>query len=198
MKTTFLLLSSRALTAVALCALVCATAHAQAPAAPGATPAAASPTPRPKPLPYTDETYVRNATKSMSYLIQLANAAKTNITDPSLSRLRDSLASDLGTAMTELKRIADLHGTKLVTDVGGTEKYNLDRLAKVKLDKYPKEWIAEVFKEVKKLDHETDMAGKTAEDPDLKTYFTNYSPLIHNAFTGAEAADKAAKAPPKK
>lgn len=197
MKSTFLLLCSRTVSAVALCTLLSVTAHAQAPAAPGATPAAASPTPRPKPLAYTDETYVHNATKSMSYLIQLANAAKTNITDPSLSRLRDSVANDLGTAMTELKKIADMHGTKLVTDVGGTEKFNLDRLGKVKLDKYPKEWVAEVFKESKKLDHETEMTAKTAVDEDLKTYFTNYTPLIHNVFTGAEAADKAAKAPQK-
>jgi hypothetical protein len=195
MKSTFLLLCSRAVSAIALCTLVNVTAHAQAPAAPGATPAA--PTPRPKPLPYADESYVRNATKSMSYLIQLANAGKTNITDPTLLRLRDSTANDLGTAMKELKKIADAHGTKLVTEVGGTEKYNLDRLAKVKPDKYPKEWVAELFKEIKRLDHETETTAKTAVDEDLKTFFTNYSPLIHNVYTGAEAADKAAKAPVK-
>ena len=67
----------------------------------------------------------------------------------------------------------------------------------MKPDKFPKEWVAALAKEAKKLDHEMETNSKTVQDDDLKTFVTNYTPLIHNAFTTSEAADKAAKAPQK-
>jgi len=195
MKSTFLLLSSRLLSAATAGALLGATAFAQAPAAPGSPPAA--PAERPKPLGYTDQTYVRNSAKSLFYLIQLANAAKA-VTDPNLTRLRDSTAQDLATALKGLTTIAEAHGEKVPTEVAGNDKFDLDRLAKVKPDKFPKEWVEALFKEIKHLHHDTELAATTAQDDDLKSFLTNYSPTINGVFSNAEAADKAAKAPLKK
>jgi len=192
MKSTLLLFSPRILSAVAASALLGVTAFAQAPAAPGAAPTA--PAEKPKPLQFTDETYVKSSLKSLYYLIQLANAAKTNVTDPNLARMRDTAAQDLTTALKGLSKIAEAHGLPVPTEIAGNEKVDLERLGKVKPDKYPKEWVEALFKEIKHLDHETEMASKTAQDDDLKTFIGNYTPTIHGVFTNADGAEKAMKA----
>ena len=200
MKSKFLLLSPRFISAVAASALLSATVFAQAPATPApkaAAPAAtppATPAEKPKPLQNVDDTYVKAATKSMNYLIQLSNAAKTGLSDANLVRFRDTTAKDMATTLAQLTKIAEAHGTKLAIDVVGTDKVDLERLAKVKPDKFPKDWVEAVFKEAKRLDHETEVIAKTAQDPELKTFLPNYTPMIHNVFSTAEAAQKTLKA----
>jgi hypothetical protein len=192
MKTRSPFVSFHFLFAMVSCALLGAAASfAQAPAipnsAPGATPAA-----KPKLLPATDQMYLRTSLASLYYLVQLTNAGKA-ITDEGLSRLRDTSVKDLGKAYDALGKIAVVHGEKMPTDVSMTQKSDLDRVTKAKPDKLPKEWADAVAKETKRLDHDTSTAEKSVQDPDLKTFITNYGPTIRSAFTAAEAADKAQK-----
>jgi len=183
---------SRSLAVVAVCTLLGAAAFAQAPATP--TPGAAPVTPaeKPKPLASGDSTYVKNALKSLTYQIQLADAGKALLEIPQ-ARLRDDTAKDLAAAREALTKIATAHGEKAVTEVTGTDKVDLDRVTKSKPDKLAKEWAAALAKESKHLDHETEMAGKTAQDAELKTFITNYGPSIRNVFTSADALDKQLK-----
>jgi hypothetical protein len=44
---------------------------------------------------------------------------------------------------------------------------------------------------LKRLDHETEMAGKTGQDADLKTFVSNYGPSIRSSYNSAEGLVKA-------
>ena len=209
MKSSFPPILSRFVLATTVCAAISTTAFAQAPAAPGApaapakpataapppgaTPPAATPAEKPKPLSSTDQLFVRNAAKSLNYQIQLAAAAKTAITDPNLGRVRDTISSDLTKALAAITKIAEAHGEKLSTEVAGTEKFDLDRLGKTKPDKFTKEWVELLLKESKRLDRDTEAIGKTGQDPELKTFSTNYGPSIRSVYSSADTAEKALK-----
>src|SRR5260370_11824701 len=107
--------------------------------------------------------------------------------------MRDGTSKDLAAARDALTKIATAHGEKVAAEVTGTDKIDLDRVTKSKPDKLAKEWAAALAKESKRLDHETEMAGKTAQDADLKTFITNYGPSIRSVFTSADALDKQLK-----
>jgi hypothetical protein len=196
MKPTVLPVVSRTLSAVAACALLGATAIAQAPATPAPGPAGipatagtATPAPKPKALAAGDATYLKNSLKSLSYMIQLNTAAKS-VGDLNYVRLRDTTTKDMTTVLQALTKIAEPHGEKAPTEVTGTDKVDLDRVTKAKPDKLVKEWVDALAKESKHLDHETEMLGKTSQDPDMKTFVTNYGPTIRSIFSSAESSDK--------
>jgi hypothetical protein len=196
MKSTFLPVFSRSISTVAVCVLLGASAWAQAPAtpapagAPGAP--AATPAEKPKPLSAGEQMYLQHTLKSLYFQIQLGNAGKA-ITDPNVARTRDGAIKDLSKCLDVLGKIATARGEKMPTDVSGTDKVDLDRVTKSKPDKMAKEWAAAFAKEAKHLDHETEVAGKTTQDPDLKLFITNYGPSIRSTFTSVEAIDKAQK-----
>jgi hypothetical protein len=204
MKSTFLPVLSHAVSIFAMAALLGGSALAQTatpPAKAAATPAPgapAAPAEKPKPLPSGDETYVKNAIKGLNYLIQVANAAK-DLTDPKdpAARLKDTAVKDLTAALGKINKIAEEHALKAPTELVGAEKTDLDRLNKAfakpdKIDpkKGLKEWAAEMVKQSKRLDHETELAGKTAQDADVKTFISNYGPSIRNVYTTAESTQK--------
>lgn len=203
MKSSFLPALSRTVSAVVISTLLGGAALAQAPAAPGAAPAApgaapAAPAAPAKPLAAGDATYVKNAAKSLAYLTALGESAKS-LTDQNQARVRDGIAKDLGAVSKALSKFLEGHPeSKVPTDVTGTDKVDLERVNKAfakpdKVDpaKPQKEWSEAMSKELKRLDHETEMAGKTAQDADLKTFITNYGPSIRSSFNSAEGLHKA-------
>ncbi len=140
-----------------------------------------------------EKSFVKNAGKSIYYQIQLAAAAKTTVTDEKLARLRDTVTKDLNKAWEGLSKIAKERGETLVGELQGADKSSIERLGKMKDDKFVKEWLGELAKESKKLDRDFEQGGKTFADPDMKTYVSNYGPSIRNVFTSSEAAEKAFK-----
>lgn len=211
----FLPTVSRSLSAAAVCALLGSSAFAQAPAAPApaaapgaatapATPATpAAPAEKPKPLASTDETYVKNAVKSMTYLVQMAKTlpASTDMTQATQNRLRDTTVKDMGTAIAALNKIVEAHGLKVPTDLAGNDKMDVDRItkgfAKPPIKNFENkpilDWVGEMLKESKRLDHETEQIGKQGQDADLKTFASNYGPSIRNVYTSSESLEKALK-----
>jgi hypothetical protein len=208
MKSLFLPILSRPLSAAAVCALLGGGAFAQAPATPAPGTAATAPAEKPKPLAPGDEAYVKNAVKGFVYLIQVAKTLPVS-TDPkeaTPNRLRDTTVKDMTAAQTALNKIVEAHGLKISTELAGTDKADIDRVTKA-FSKPPikgfenkplQEWAGELLKEAKRLDHETETIAKQGLDADLKMFATNYGPSIRNIFTSAEALDKALKAPKKK
>lgn len=194
MNTPFLPLPLRSLATTAACALLTASALAQAPApapgtpatppAPGAAPATAAP----KPLGTNEKTFVKNASKSIFYLLELAKAGKTTITDVNLSRFRDSTITDLTKAWTEISKLATDRGEKIAGELAASEKSDIDRLGKMKEDKFSKQWLEDMTKEAKKLDKDFESTGKSTQDPDVKTFTSNYGPIVRGTFTGSEKA----------
>ncbi|MEP6670412.1 MAG: hypothetical protein ABJF10_14725 [Chthoniobacter sp.] len=211
MKSSLLPLLSRSVSALAVCAVLGGNAFAQAPAtpAPAAPPAApAAPAEKPKPLAAGDEAYVKNAVKSLSFLIQVGKLlpASTAVPPPPEMRLKDATVKDMTLAQTALNKIVEAHGLKIPTELVGADKSDLDRVTKA-FSKPPikgfetkplQEWVGEIVKESKRLDRESETIGKTGVDADLKTFATNYGPSVRNVFTTADKLEKALKAPKKK
>jgi hypothetical protein len=189
MKTQLLPGFSRLVSSVAVGALCSAAAFAQAPALPNTAPAPGAAAAPAQPLAMNDQTYLRTAVRSLFYLQQLAAAGNT-LGDLNLKRLHDDATKNLGAAMQSISKIAEAHGEKIPTEVAGNDKVDFDRVTKAKPDKLAKEWTDALAKETKHLDHETALADKTVQDPDLKTFITNYGPSIRATYTSADAQDK--------
>src|SRR5882757_3892246 len=131
MKSSFLPLVARSVSALAICAMLGGTAFAQAPATP-APGAPAAPAEKPKPLSSPDETYVKNAVKSFSFLIQIAQVlpASTVTPPPTEIRLKDTVIKDMTAAQAALGKIVAAHALKISTDLVGADKSDLDRVTK--------------------------------------------------------------------
>ena len=136
-----------------------------------------------------DQAYLRTAVRSLYYLNQLT-AAGNAIGDLNLKKLHDDATKNLSAAMQSLSKIAEARGEKIPTEVSGNDKVDFDRVTKAKPNTLAKEWTDALTKGTKHLDHETALADKTVQDPDLKTFITNYGPSIRTTFTSAEAQDK--------
>jgi hypothetical protein len=208
MKSLFLPLLSRSVSALAVCVVLSGTAFAQAPATPATTTSPAAPAEKPKPLSSTEETYVKNAVKSFSFLIQIGQVlpASTATPPPPEMRLKDTVTKDMTAAQAALGKIVEAHALKVPTELVGAEKSDLDRVTKA-FSKPPvkgfeskplQEWVAEILKESKRLDRESDTIAKSGQDADLKTFGINYGPSVRSVFTTADALDKQLKAPKKK
>lgn len=195
MKNLFPLLSPGILTALAALLLPSASMFAQAPAA---TPAPAAATPAPKPLSVGEKNFIKNASGSIYYLSQLAAAAKTAVTDEKLARFRDTTSRDMKKAYDGLNTFAKAHGETITSELTGGDKTSVERLAKLKADRFAKQWLEDLQKEAKKLEKDFEAAARSVQDPDLKTYVANYSPLVRGTFAAAESAEKELKAPKKK
>jgi hypothetical protein len=207
MKTPSLQIPLRSLAITAACTFLTASAFAQAPApgapaAPGAAPAApatgapaATPAPKLGPM---EKTFIKNAAKSIYYQLQLANAAKTTVTDQNLSRYRDSTIRDMTKAWDAVSKLGTSRGETVAGELTPADKGDVDRLAKMKEDKFTKQWLEDLSKESKRLDKEFESAGKTLQDADVKMFAINYGAIVRGVFTGAEGAEKALAAAKKK
>ncbi len=208
MKISFLPFALRSVAVAVIGASMTTSVMAQAPApgapavpaAPGATPAAPAATPPPKPFSPTEKNFIKNAGKSLYYQIQIAGTAKTAFTDPKdpKVRVRESADKDLNKAWTALNKIAQARGETLTGELVGADKSTVEKLGKTKEDKFGKEWSEELAKEAKKLDKDFEAANRTLQDVELKTYVSNYTPIVHNVAITAEAAEKAEKTAKKK
>jgi len=209
MKSQFLPVLTCTVSALAISAMLGGVSFAQAPAAPaapgapGAPATAAAPAEKPKPLAAADDTYVKNAVHGLSYLIAMAKTLPeaTDKTKPE-ARLRDTTVKDLTAAQKALDKVIEAHGIKVSTELVGNDKMDVDRVtkgfAKTNLPEALKnkpllDWTAEMLKESKRLDRETETIGKQGQDADLKSFATNYGPSVRNVFTTAESLDKSLK-----
>ncbi len=188
-----------ALAAGAVCALLTASALAQAPApvaptTPGTIPPAPAATPAPKPLSPVEKNFIRNAGKSINYLVKLAMAGKNPaVTDDKLVRFRDKITSDLNKAWAGLNKVAGARGETIATELAGADKIGVEKLGKLKEERFLKEWLGELAKEAKKLDKDFESAGRTLQDPELKTFAANYTPIVNTVYTSAESQEKELK-----
>lgn len=173
---------------------VLAQAPAPAPTTPGATPSVPEATPAPKPLSPVEKNFIRNTGKSINYLVKLAMAGKNPaVTDDKLVRFRDKMTNDLNKAWSGLNKMAAARGETVATELTGSDKTTVEKLEKLKDDRFLKEWLGELAKESKKLDKDFESAGRTLQDPDLKTYAANYTPIVNTVYTSAEAQEKGLK-----
>ena len=198
MKIRFLPLFLRSFATASACAVMAVSALAQVPApapvAPGTTPA----TPAAAPLGASDKSFIKNAGDSINYLTQMANTAKTLLTDARFTKTRDGLIKDLNKAWEAVGKIATAKGETLATDLSMADKTAVERLAKLKDERFAKDWADEMNREAKKLDKNFDSAARVLQDVDVKTFAANYGPLIRGVASATEKMEKDLKAPKKK
>lgn len=191
MKNLFLPLPLRALATTAACALLTAStlAQAPAPAAPGTAPAA---TPAPKPLGVSEKNFIKNVGKSTYFLVQVSSAAKAVFNDPKdpLVKLRDTTIKDMNKTWEALNKIATVRGEKMTGELVGADKSDIERLGKLKDDKFAKLWLETLVKEAKKLDKDFESAARSLQDVEFKTFVANYTPAVRGVLTSSEAAEK--------
>lgn len=206
MKSQSLPALTRTVSALAISAILGGAAFAQAPAAPaapGAPATTAAPAEKPKPLAAADDAYVKNAVRGLNYLIEMAKTLPASSVQPppAQNRLRETTMKDLTAAQGALNKVVEAHGMKVSTELVGNDKLDVERITKgftkptVKgfENKPLLDWTAEMLKESKRLDRETETIGKQGQDADLKSFATNYGPSIRNVFTTAESLDKSLK-----
>lgn len=190
MKSSFLPLPLRSLVATVACAFLTASSFAQAPA-PGA-PTAPAATPAPKPLSASEKNFLKNAAKSAFYQMEIAKAGKTGITDEGQARVRDGIVRDLTRVLNGSNTLAAARGEKMAPgELTGADKADVERLAKLKDEKFVKQWVELLLKESKKLDREFEAAERSAQDVDFKTFLANYGPSVRSVFSSVEKLDKA-------
>lgn len=190
MKNPFPSLPLGTLTALAALVLPSASLFAQAPAA---TPAPGAAAPAAKPLSPVEKNFIKNAGKSLYYLIQVNAPAKTAVTAENLSRSRDKLSSDLKKAYDGLNTLAKARGETITSELTGGDKAGVERLGKMKDDKFTKQWVDELMKEAKKLNKDFEAAERTLQAPDVKQYAADYSAIVRGIFASVESMEKALK-----
>ena len=175
------------------CAVLTASAWAQAPAAPATPAPGAAPAAPGKPLSPAEKNFVKNAGKSIVFLREVANSAKTVTLDKSVESYRDSVMKDMTKALEAIKKLGEAHGEVVPVDLAGSDKTSVERLGKLKDDKFTKQWIEELLKEGKKLAKDFESAEKTSQSEDVKMFAINYGPIARGVSSGGEKAQAALK-----
>ncbi len=194
MKLPSLPIASRFLVATTASALLAVTALAQVPApgAPATTPTA--PEPAAKPLSPIEKNFLRNSGQSINYLLKLAEAGKNPaVKEDKHTRFRDKAITDLKKAWEGLNKTASARGETIEGELAGTDKSEIERMAKLKDDRFLKAWLDEMAKEAKKLDRDFQSAERSVQDPEVKMFVSNYTPIVRTIFTAAETQEKGLK-----
>jgi hypothetical protein len=190
MKFLFLPLSVRQLAATATLALFVSSGLAQnaAPGAPAAPAAAA------KPLSPTEKNFIRNTGKSLNYLVALAEAGKNPaVKEDKHVKFRDKTITDLKKVSEGLKKTATERGETVEAELAATDKSGIERIGKMKDDRFLKQWLEELAKETKKLERDFQSAERSLQDPDMKTFVSNYTPMVRTVLAAAETQERELK-----
>jgi predicted outer membrane protein len=162
---------------------------AQEPAA-ATPPAPATPPAKPKPLAAQDKSFMKNATESMYYLINIAEKTKRQAVSEDVKKLGGKISGDLNKVWGEIGEIATAAGEAMPTELKGGDKAYAQRLTKAEADKFDKMFVEQVGKEAKKLARYFESGSKSAQHPELKAIGEKYAAMIKGYETQAEELEK--------
>ena len=175
-------------------------ALAQAPVPPpAATPPATTTTPaaKVKPLAQSDIKAVQVFAEALLFHMKMGEVAKNRKDkDAPLAEMGDKIHNDSKAQWTPMVNIAQAHqmdGKNIPTDVTKNDKSNIDKLGKIKDDKYSVEFLELFAKEAKRNAKSTESAVKGINDAELKTWSEGAAKLIAAQADELEAAHKEAK-----
>lgn len=185
---------------IALTSLALAQAPVTPPAAtpPAATPpATTTPAGKVKPLAQSDVKAVQVFAEALLFHMKMGEVAKNRKDkDAPLSEMGGKINGDAKAQWTPMVSIAQAHqmdGKNIPTDVTKSDKSNMDKLGKIKDDKYSVEFLDLFAKEAKRNAKSTESAAKGINDAELKTWGEGASKLIAAQADELEAAHKEAK-----
>ena len=158
---------------------------------PGGVPTTA-PAATPRPLAGADKKFVKDASSSLFYLLDLLKAAKTSATGETTKKVFETGNKELTSAWEGVAKISTAKNEKLVTELGNSDKQNTAKLKKAAPDKFDKEFLKDYSKELKKLAGVYEAASKSVQDPEIKAYTLTWIPTLTNLFTEADKAESEA------
>ncbi len=177
-------------------------ASAQAPATPTAPAAATTTAPaggekKIKPLAQGDVKAVQSFAEALLFHIKMGDVARgRKEKDADLSELGAKIGKEAKDAWTPLVNIAQAHqmdGKNIPTEITKSDKANIEKLGKIKDDKYSVEYFDLFSKEAKKNAKSTETAAKAINDPELKTWADGTVKTLAAQAEQLETAHKEAK-----
>lgn len=185
------------LSVLVMCATLAVSSSLFAQAAPS-TGTAASPTgktgAKPTSLGGSEKKFVKDATESLYLLLELIGRAKDNATADTTKELAQKLKGDLDKVWADVGDFASKNGETLPSELKGTDKAAAERLKKADKEKWDKQFLTTVEKEMKKVVR-TFESGKSIQNAELKTIAEKWRPtLVGHEGEIARAEKELAKA----
>jgi hypothetical protein len=159
---------------------------------PGGAPVTTAPTGTPRPLGGPDKKFVKDASSSLFYLLDLLKAAKTGATGEATKKIFETGNKELTSAWEGVAKLSTAKNEKLVTELTGSDKMNAGKLRKVPADKFDKEFLKDYSKELKKLAAVYEAASKSVQDADIKSYTLTWVPTLTSHYAEADKAESEA------
>lgn len=162
------------------------------PIAQAQTPAAVAPA---KPLAQNEKKFVKDAAEQMIAEIHLVEITRhAGPGSEALKKSNEKMNKELGEAWGELATIAQTHKIDYPkTDVSPGEKTAIEKLKKLEGDKFDKGFLKALSKETKKTAQVFTTAGKSVQNPELKTYVEKWAPTVAAHHAEVEKAEDDAK-----
>lgn len=176
--------------AAALLALSGTASFAQEPAP--VAPATTAPAEKPKPLSAGDKKFIKDVSKSFYFELQLAALTKSLATSESTKKFGEQVNKELNKGWEALGVIAKEKGEMMPAELAGGDKSAVERLKKMKGDGFDKLFFREFLKEAKGVERDFVSASKSADDPALKSFATNYLAIVKGHNTDGDKAEKEA------
>ncbi|MEA3208912.1 MAG: hypothetical protein QOE70_1969 [Chthoniobacter sp.] len=160
--------------------------HAQAPATPvpaggtGASTTGTTAAAKPKPLAPTDKKFVKDINDAIlieQKLLALVARPEKPLSE-SLKRTTTKMTGDLKKIWELFATLGMAKGAELSTEVTKPQAADVAKTAKLKDDKFEKEFVKDLAKETGKAKKAFESAGKSLQDPDLKKFVTDWTATI--------------------
>lgn len=167
------------------CAALAASSSVFGQAAPStATPATgASTTPTGKssakatPLGGGEKKFVKDASEGIYLVLDLVGKAKDSANADTTKKLAEKLKADLDKVWADVGGFGTANGETLPSELKGADKSAAERLKKVDKDKWDKQFLNTIGKEMKKVTR-TFESGKSLQNAELKTIAEKWRPTL--------------------
>jgi putative membrane protein len=125
-----------------------------------------------------DETFMMSAAQGGMVEVRLGEVAAKKATQPKIKQFGAMMVSDHGKANKELEAIAAKNGFKLPSELDATHRSKVEQISKLSGDEFDKAYVSEMVKDHEKVAAEFEKAGKTAQNPELKSFAATTLPVI--------------------
>ncbi len=142
-----------------------------------------------KPLSAADKKFIKDASETVYYELNLIEKAKRNALDKSVSTLGEATNKDLQKIWEEVATLAVARNEKMPTELTGSDKSKADKLGKAEASKFDKEFLKIFTKETKRLAQSFEVASKSAQDAEIKTFAAKWLDAVKGHATGADKTD---------
>ena len=150
-----------------------------------------------KPFSQADIRALQVFAEAMQFHIRMGDIARwQKEKDAAITEMGTKISKDTKDVWTPMVNIAQAHqvdGKNIPSEVSKSDKANIDKLSKVKEEKYSVEYLELFAKEAKHNAKRTEMAAKSINDPELKTWADGAVKLLAAQAEQLEAAHKEAK-----